>query len=408
MKKRWILLFGIGVFVLLLVIFFSFLREDKIVMKNFVGKDFTLLQKFADDVGIRLKVEYRYDEEVESNQILSQSILGGKNFEVGDVCSVVVSKGKIPVELYSQYGVNELGRVPIMMYHGIVNVSSNDTSYVGGNVDFDGYQRTTAAFRQDLEFYYENDYRMIRLKDFIDGVIDVELGKSPIILTFDDGSENNFKVLGEKNGELVIDPNCAVGILEEFKKKYSDYGVTATFFLNSSLFSQKEYDEKILKWLVQHGYDIGNHTMNHVDFTKIDHTEVAFEVGGMYQLLETLIPSSYVEIVALPFGSPYRMDHENFLEIMDGVYEGIRYHTKAALRVGWEAELSCFDVEFNPIFLKRIRAYDNLGKEFDIEMNFQLLESNRYISDGDMDVVVVKDADLKRVASKFQNVISYS
>ena len=51
------------------------------------------------------------------------------------------------------------------------------------NVDVDGYQRTAEAFRQDLQFYYDNGYRMIRLNDYINGNIDVEAGKSPICLT---------------------------------------------------------------------------------------------------------------------------------------------------------------------------------------------------------------------------------
>ena len=103
-----------------------------------------------------------------------------------------------------------------MMYHGIHNIKSSDTAYTGGNIDKDGYQRTAEAFRNDLEFYYSNGYRMIRLKDYIDGIIDVPLGKSPIILTFDDGLENNFRINGlDEDGNLIIDPNCAVGILEE-------------------------------------------------------------------------------------------------------------------------------------------------------------------------------------------------
>ena len=56
------------------------------------------------------------------------------------------------------------------MYHGIVDVK--DTKYVGGNVDKDGYNRTADAFREDLEFYYNKGYRMIRLSDYVDGVID--------------------------------------------------------------------------------------------------------------------------------------------------------------------------------------------------------------------------------------------
>ena len=87
------------------------------------------------------------------------------------------------------------------MYHGIENVES--TEYVGGNVDKDGYNRTVEAFKNDLEFYYKEGYRMVRLEDYVNGKITTELGKSPIILTFDDGNKNNFNVLGkDEDGNL--------------------------------------------------------------------------------------------------------------------------------------------------------------------------------------------------------------
>ena len=280
-----------------------------------------------------------------------------------------------------------------MMYHGIHDLKNNDTKYTGGNVDKDGYNRTAEAFRNDLEFYYQKNYRMIRLIDYINGDINVPLGKSPIILTFDDGKENNFKVIGEKDGELEIDPNCAIGILEEFKKKYPDYQVTATFFVNGDIFQQEEYNQKILNWLISHGYDVGNHTLTHPDFTKIDANRSLKEVGNMYQILEKMIPGKYVPIIAMPFGSPYRSNHPNFQIMLKGTYEGLSYETKATLRVGWEAECSPFDKEFDALFLKRIRAYDNNGVDFDIQMNFQLLEKNRYISDGDKDTVVILEKD---------------
>ena len=49
---------------------------------------------------------------------------------------------------------------------------------------------------------------------------------------------------------------------------------------------------------------------------------------------------------------------------------------------------SVFDKNFIPTFLKRIRAYDNNGMEFDIEMNFRILENKRYVSDGDSDTII--------------------
>lgn len=299
-------------------------------------------------------------------------------------------KIELTAEDYRNNAVNELGEVPIMMYHGIHNKTNSETNYIGGNVDKDGYQRTAEAFRADLDFYYENGYRMIRLTDFVDGNIDVELGKSPLILTFDDGLDNNILVTGlDSKGEIIIDPNSAVGVLEEYKKKYPDFNVTATFFINGGIFNQPEYNEKILKWLVKHGYDVGNHTYSHVNFSNASTTESEEEVGSIYKILDEIIPGKYVNIVALPFGSPYNLEHANMSHIFKSTYEGKTYETKSALRVGWKAESSPYDSDFNPKFLKRIRAYDNNGVEFDIEMNFKLLESTRYISDGDIDKIVI-------------------
>lgn len=381
--------------------------EKEMLLDNLIGMTVDEVKDYASKIDIKLEIEYQYDYDVDKDVVISQNIEYGSKVSSGDMVKVVISKGDVPVSVYQKYGVNELGKVPIMMYHGIVNMKSSDTNYVGGNVDKDGYNRTTEAFRADLEFYYHSGYRMIRLDDYVDGVIDVELGKSPIVLTFDDGNENNFKVLGEEDGELIIDPNCAIGILEEFKRKYPDYGVTATFFVNGSLFNQEEYNEKILCWLVKNGYDVGNHTVSHVDFTKIGLDEVKSEVGGLYNILEALIPGKYVNIVALPFGSPYKREYDNYDVVLNGDYGGSLYRTKAALRVGWEAEVSVFDKEFDSTFLKRIRAYDNNGSEFDVEMNFKMLQNRRFISDGDINTIVVLSTEKDRVVNSNKDVIWY-
>ena len=297
---------------------------------------------------------------------------------------------KVSTKTLKKYKVDESGNIPIMMYHGIHDLKNSETAYTGGNVDVDGYQRTAEAFRKDLEFYYENDYRMVRLQDYIHGDIDAELGKSPLCLTFDDGLDNNILVTGkDKKGNLKLDPNCAVAILEEFKEKYPDFHVTATFFVNGGLFSQPEYNEDILHWLIDHGYDIGNHTYSHVDFTTTDAATAQEEVGSVYALLEEIIPGEYVSIVALPFGSPYKFDHPMIPYIQNGTYEGKEYHTESMLQVAWEADYSPFHKQFNPAFLKRIRAYDNNGENFDIQMNFETLQTTRYISDGDPDTITI-------------------
>ena len=383
------------------------IKEEENLMKNIISMEKEEIEKYADENKLKLEWKEEYSNEP-YQKVLSQSIKEGSEIKENDSLIVTISKGRLAEEVYKEHNVNELGSVPIMMYHGIHNKKNEETKYTGGNVDKDGYQRTAEAFRQDLEFYYKSGYRMIRLDDYVDGKIDVPLGYSPIILTFDDGLENNIKVTGlDENGDIIIDPNSAVGILEEFKKKYEDYQVTATFFVNGSLFNQEEYNEKILHWMVENGYDIGNHSYSHADFTKISNDKSVEEIGKVYKQLDSIIKGKYVSIVALPFGSPYSKKHSNFDSILSGTYDGFSYETKSTLRVGWESNDSPFSKDFDPLFLKRIRAYDNEGKEFDIEQNFQILEKKRYISDGSIYNVVVSDENKENVNSKDLQIITY-
>ena len=370
----------------------------KILMPDFVGKDITAVEEFSNSNGFVITTKEEYSN-YKKGTVLEQSIKEGS--ELGDM-EVTISKGLD----YATLKVNELGDVPIMMYHGIHNITDN--KYTGGNVDYDGYQRTADAFRGDLEFYYTSGYRMVRLIDYVNGIIDVEAGLSPLVITFDDGLVNAIKVTGlDEDGEIIIDPNSAVGILESFKKKYPDYNVTATFFVNGGLFRQYSYNEKILNWLVDHGYDIGNHSYSHADFTTISKEESVQEIGSMYNLLDKYIPGKYVNIVAMPYGSPYRKTHDNFPALLKGNYNGKYYETISTLMVGWEAEVSPFSKSFDREMLKRIRAYDNNGKEFDIEMNFKRLKNNRYISDGDKDTVTVPKSKKDRLNDTTLEIVTY-
>ncbi len=371
--------------------------EDKEIVdfKNMTLKE---VEEYVKTKKIDLETDYEYSEDFKENVVISSNLVNNK-------LSIIVSKGKIPTEKFQKLKVDELGKVPIMMYHGIVDTKAE---YTGGNVDKDGYTRTSEAFLKDLEFYYEKGYRMVRLSDYIAGKIETPLGYSPIILTFDDGNANNFKVIGrDANGNLEFDPKSAIGILETIKKKYPDFSVTATFFLNSSLCNQKEYNEEIIKWLIKNGYDVGNHTTTHPDFTKITPLKSEEVVGKMYEELEKIIPGEYLKIVALPFGSPYKKNHANFSHIIKSEYNGKTYETEALLRVGWESEYSPFDKNFDKTFLKRCRAYDNNGSDFDIEMNFKLLDEKRFISDGDSNIITIPESKTANLVATDKKIITY-
>lgn len=394
-KGRVLLAIIILVIIVFLLIYLLVPREEANLMIDLTGKTVEEAKDFANKYKLNLVIEEQ-NNITEKDKIFKQNINVNAEIKENDTLTVYVSLGIN----YQELKVNELGDVPIMMYHGIHNITDNE--YTGGNVDKDGYQRTKEAFIEDLEFYYNSGYRMIRLQDYVNGIIDVEAGLSPIILTFDDGLENNIKVTGlDENGNIIIDPNSAVGVLEDFKKKYPDFNVTATFFVNGGLFQQSEYNEKILNWLVDNGYDIGNHSYSHADFTTISKEKAVQEIGSVYNLLDKYIPGKYVNIVALPFGSPYDKDHSNFEAILNGIYNGNEYETESTLRVGWMPETSPFNLNFDKTFLKRVRAWDDNGNDWDIKKSFEYLENTRYISDGDKDTITVPQDQVEKVNNNY-------
>ena len=252
-------------------------------MPNFYNKNIKEVVEFTTKYNLDLEINEVFDDSIIKDNVTWQNIKSDEILKKDTKIVVSKSKGKNMEKQYKENNVDESGLIPVMMYHGIVNLKDSDTAYTGGNVDKDGYTRTAESFRKDLDYYYNEGYRMIRLEDYIDGKINTEMGKSPIVLTFDDGLENNIKVTGlDSNGNIIIDPNSAVGILEEYKKKYPDYNVTATFFINGGLFRQNEYNEKILNWLIDNGYDIGNHTYTHVDFTTVDENKNVPKIRWYY------------------------------------------------------------------------------------------------------------------------------
>lgn len=305
------------------------------------------------------------------------------------------SKPLRTAEEYRNAGINELNSIPILMYHRIYGMKNSETEFTGGNVDKDGYNRTSEAFENDLRSFYEQGYRMMRLNDFVDGYIDVEFGYSPLILTFDDGIRDVVIEGWNDDGTPKFDPTCAIAILEKIKAEYPDYNVTATFFLNKQLFRNKEEDDrKVIKWLVDNGYDIGNHTYDHVQLGGLSPAELEKQVGQMYKVLDEIIPGRYVNIIALPFGSPEAADKPQYEKIFAGTYEGFSYTTKATLLCAWTRSYSPFVRDYNKTQIRRIRAYDNGGVYWDIEDNFkQLNNGKRYISDGDPDTIVFPAAD---------------
>lgn len=278
---------------------------------------------------------------------------------------------------YQALGVNEAGRIMILMYHEI------------GEPE-DVWCRTPDNFRKDLETLYEAGYRLISMSDLLDGHIDVPAGCSPVVLTFDDGNAGQFRYI-EKDGRQVIDPDCAVGILEEFYAAHPDFGLAATFYIYyDNPFRQQENIQHKLEYLVEKGFEIGNHCYTHGILSRLSPEDARRELALHVKRTQEYLPGYTVRSLALPKGEyPKDMSY-----VIEGSYEGTAYHNEGILLVGAEPAPSPFTVKYDPAALPRVRASETGVEGYGLYDWLERLSNNpelRYVSDGDPATVVVPE-----------------
>lgn len=289
---------------------------------------------------------------------------------------------------FQRYQPNELGEIPVWMYH---QIKEPEAIWV----------RTPANFRADLQRFYDLGFRLVSLTDVITNNIDIPAGTSPMVLTFDDGNANNFRLLKDAAGTISIDPDCAVGIILDFAAKHPDMGSAATFFVHlPHPFSQSEswYTAEHRTWklekLLESGMEIGNHTLNHKHLTKdIKNLDQLLEqLGKPQQHLESLLPGAKLNSLALPYGAWPAAEWRGYLQAGD--YNGTPYRHDAILLVGSTPAKPFNHLDYSPLAMPRVRAsnYPDGGAKDFLDKALERLAKTRYISDGDPDIITIPES----------------
>jgi hypothetical protein len=256
------------------------------------------------------------------------------------------------------------------------------------DVPEDRWTRTPENFRRDLETLYARGYRLQSLGDLLDGRITVPAGTTPVVLTFDDSSPGQFRYL-ERDERLEIDPRCAVGILEAFVRERPDFGRAATFYVLPGasrphrLFDQPEHATRKLRFLVEHGYEIGNHTLWHANLGRYDEPVVRRQLAEAQVWIQRHVPGYRPRTLALPHGV-YPRDVRWALA---GSVNGTTYRHDAILMVAGGAAPSPFDRRFDPVRVPRIQAVER-----DLASWLAYFERNpgeRFVSDGDPETLTI-------------------
>jgi Polysaccharide deacetylase len=278
---------------------------------------------------------------------------------------------------------NELGRVMILEYHKI-------------DYPEERWTRTPENFRRDLETLYARGYRLQSLNGLVEGRITVPAGTTPVVLTFDDSSAGQFRYV-EHNGTLEIDPKSGVGVLEAFIREKPDFGRAATFFVlpgakaPNNLFNQPEHEGRKLRWLVEQGYELGNHTLWHANLGKYDEATVRAQLAEAQVWVQRHVPQYRFRSLALPHG----VYPKEVGWALTGTAKGTTYRHEAILMVAGGAAPSPFARSFDAVRLPRIQAI-----EHDLKFwlsHFDRTPEDRYISDGNPDTLTFPAAQKDRL-----------
>jgi peptidoglycan/xylan/chitin deacetylase (PgdA/CDA1 family) len=193
---------------------------------------------------------------------------------------------------------NELGRIPVLMYHGF----THNEAYL------DEWTLTYATFQAQLQWLYEHDFYVTPLADLITNEISVPPGKRPVVLTFDDASPGQFRLLRDTTGTLAPDPESAVGVMEAFFAAHPDFGRGGLFAVVArNCFTYEEEQatcEERLAWLDDHGYEIANHTWWHENLHTVSDEMLKEQVGRTKIFIDERVrgDGNLSNVLVLPFG----------------------------------------------------------------------------------------------------------
>jgi len=282
--------------------------------------------------------------------------------------TAVYTRRPTPAQVARHLKPDELGVVPVLMHHQI---------RTGGDV----YDLTPAQLHAELVRLWRDGFYPVRAVDLVTGKLDVPKGKSPVVLTFDDADNNQVAFLPDGR----LDPSSGVGVLEAFSASHEDFPATGTFFVPRNAFEGNGRSRAgTLRWLLEHGFELANHTKDHIALNALGPTGVQRELVLGERVLSDLVPGYRARTMALPQGA---LPHPSALAV-SGRWDGRSYRFAGVFLAGAEPAPSPFSTRWNPAAIPRIRTNPawNGSRDFTAGMWLDELERNpglRYVSDGD-------------------------
>ena len=283
---------------------------------------------------------------------------------------------------------DEMGRIPVLMYHLFGNHEST-------------WGRERGNFRRDLELLYERGYRPVNMVDVLDRKIDLPAGLSPVVITFDDASPSQFRYI-ERDGKLVIDSTSAVGMWLDFAKTHPGWSNKAVFCMlpaasaGHAFFGDGKFDGQKKEWrllkvkqLADLGFELCDHTLWHAQLDKYSDAVVQEQIARGALAIDSAVPGYRIRSFALPLG----IWPKNRALAKSGSWtdpktgQTVTYDFDAIFEVWGKPVPSPYNPVFNPLSVQRVRVTGNALTNVLDRLD---RENDRYVSDGNPAIVAQK------------------
>lgn len=176
-----------------------------------------------------------------------------------------------PTEAWVVQGPGDI-TVPIILYHRIDYSPIDSRYYV-----------TPEKFEEQMKLLHDWGYTSITTTMLIQAIMQgTELPPRPFLFTIDDGNLDNY--------------TNAFPIMQK-------YGFTGVLYIVGSYIGAENYMtvEQILEMHTA-GWEVGSHSMNHLDLTKLDSDSLRFEIVESRKFLEEKLGIP-IPTFAYPFGA---------------------------------------------------------------------------------------------------------
>jgi len=184
----------------------------------------------------------------------------------------------IPTEAWIVQGPGDV-TVPIILYHRIDISPTNSRYYV-----------SPEKFEEQMKLLHDWEYTSITTTMLIQAITQgAELPPRPFLLTIDDGNLDNY--------------TNAFPITQK-------YGYTGTLYIvGNYLGGQGFMDVDQILEMYTAGWEVGSHSMSHLDLTKLDDEKLHSEIIGSRKYLEQKLG-----IPILTFAYPFGFKNESALD----------------------------------------------------------------------------------------------